>query len=694
MPQLTDLALVRIRVAKGDFEYKHFRSLSQLVIRRGADVDIWGAVITLIRTISYSGREQTLQRIEGRIFEEICFCTHRAVEGFHAKYFESKNWSRRAAKMWDTAKNRHDGKRWKGLPGAPTQDEVYDWWFGLQRDFLKGTRGVYFKSSFKDVLGDEAKRQLDLFVKSRSHARDSQLNWNEVAVIGELKKSKQDLRGTLLQIGRYVRDIFTHQPTRRFVHAFMLCGTELETWVFDRSGPYSAPVFDIHAEPKKFIQVFCGYVMMSSEELGLDTFIERKGGKLFVTLPVDDVYSKKIKLELGTEPLAYQQAIVCRGTSCYPAKVMRTDNFDSVVKFSWTSDKRPPEADLLQKANKCGVQGLARLVAHSQITTIADLRSGLEFSEPHRFRVAALSACSSIPQSQPASQSFRQLQMPSLVSNSSRKRKSFGTESNPKRSRFSSQLAERNLAEDNVTYPVQDARGTSLVQQTTDPFDNRILRVLAIAPAGRALGQFTSIAELLKGLHDAIRVHQSLYAKGGIIHRDISVNNIILTHFGGMLIDLDLAMEINQGPSRARHRTGTMEFMAIEVLEVFSHTYRHDLESFFYVLIWLCARRGWCFSGNPKGQPMDSILTHWYTGTYKEIATTKRGSMGKGGLEQILEEFPPVFEEVKPLCRKMRGILFPIHDGDFFTGTPQDPKILYNSIIDAFDKALIAISHP
>lgn len=53
-----------------------------------------------------------------------------------------------------------------------------------------------------------------------------------------------------------------------------------------------------------------------------------------------------------------------------------------------------------------------------------------------------------------------------------------------------------------------------------------------------------------------------------------------------MLIDLDLAKELNTGPSGARHRTGTMEFMAIEVLQGHTHTYRHDLESFFYVFLW------------------------------------------------------------------------------------------------------------
>jgi hypothetical protein len=38
-----------------------------------------------------------------------------------------------------------------------------------------------------------------------------------------------------------------------------------------------------------------------------------------------------------------------------------------------------------------------------------------------------------------------------------------------------------------------------------------------------------------------------------------------------MLIDLDLAKELDSSPGRARHWTGTMEFMAIKVLDGRSH---------------------------------------------------------------------------------------------------------------------------
>jgi serine/threonine protein kinase len=96
-----------------------------------------------------------------------------------------------------------------------------------------------------------------------------------------------------------------------------------------------------------------------------------------------------------------------------------------------------------------------------------------------------------------------------------------------------------------------------------------------------------------------MRSNQSLYVQGNILHRDISSNNILITDpgtadgFKGMLIDLDLAKVRDSCPSGARHRTGTVQFMAIEVLLRIDHTYRYDLEPFFYVLLWMCARQAW-----------------------------------------------------------------------------------------------------
>ena len=110
---------------------------------------------------------------------------------------------------------------------------------------------------------------------------------------------------------------------------------------------------------------------------------------------------------------------------------------------------------------------------------------------------------------------------------------------------------------------------TSLYETDSTMYSNRIFGCLAISPAGRTLRAFSSVEELLTALRDAIKGHRSLYINRGILHRDISENNIIITDpirtngFRGILIDLNLAKVVGSGPSGARHQTGTVEFMAI-----------------------------------------------------------------------------------------------------------------------------------
>lgn len=89
----------------------------------------------------------------------------------------------------------------------------------------------------------------------------------------------------------------------------------MEMSVFNRSGDYSADVFDMDQEPERFIRALAGYVLISDEELGMDTFIEREGQRWFVT--VTDVTGKEQRLELEKFSIAIQRAIACRGTCCY-----------------------------------------------------------------------------------------------------------------------------------------------------------------------------------------------------------------------------------------------------------------------------------------------------------------------------------------------------------------------------------------
>ena len=96
--------------------------------------------------------------------------------------------------------------------------------------------------------------------------------------------------------------------------------------------------------------------------------------------------------------------------------------------------------------------------------------------------------------------------------------------------------------------------------------------------------------------------HRLLWALG-IVHGDISFNNLMYFEDDegnkrGILNDFDLASIMVPGtecPSKIGHRrTGTLVFMALELLdsldgEIPRH-YRHELESFVWVLLWVGLR--------------------------------------------------------------------------------------------------------
>ncbi|EEQ91416.2 serine/threonine-protein kinase Sgk2 [Blastomyces dermatitidis ER-3] len=766
-----------LQKTKGNFRYNDYQPLMHLVIQRPPtesqnvetwNFNVWKAVFTLIDTIprqttppasvppsfdstpvkststSQRGSEQTCDLVNPRIFEEIHDCTFRDVGGFFDKYFEGKDWSSKADAICQRVLAPDTDGNWAQFPDPPTQSNVLTWWFRLQEDLLLESRSMYYTTASKaDLTGSKAERQADLLLRTRDESplrpRDESLlrnnhNWADILVVGELKKSKEEIKtkGTLLQMSRYVREVFAAQPTRRFIHAFAVCGTEMEVWVFDRSGPYSSGIIDVYTDSRQFFQVLVGYTMMSDEELGLDTFIARdEDGNKSITVKGPG-NSEERKMQLG-DMLSFQRAIVCRGTTCFLAN---DGQAEGVAKFSWVSDKRRPEAELLELASQKNVRGVATIIGYGAITSIADMRCGLTFdNKRHNFKSAPPSTTSLLHHSQP-------LTWPGYLDihrkTSSRKRRS------PDKGLQTSKRSRNTQQESELSFSIQSVHQPSLFDRNSEElYDNRILRCLVISPAGRPIYDYRSPLELLTALCDAIKAHQSLYLDGNILHRDISENNIIITDPGkadghsGMLIDLDLAKEVGSGRSGARHQTGTMEFMAIEVLLNIDHTYRHDLESFFYVLIWQCAHHGWyklnqlrvlyqrhgglrnrmleiwCAGShetiaNTKqddigtggfehlftveySPPNNSLLTKWYTDTYREIARIKRGDMGADGFEDILSEFPPILECVKPLCRAIRDILFPYGGRGIIIGTPQDPKCLYNPIIKAYDDAISLI---
>ncbi|KAF9051306.1 hypothetical protein BJ165DRAFT_1608155 [Panaeolus papilionaceus] len=123
---------------------------------------------------------------------------------------------------------------------------------------------------------------------------------------------------------------------------------------------------------------------------------------------------------------------------------------------------------------------------------------------------------------------------------------------------------------------------------------------------GGPLTKSLSPEAFLFAFRDAIAGHQRIWDKD-IIHRDISINNILLGLEGapegwrGVVIDLDLAIKADRKESLCRvdWLTGTRMFQSYLVLrseelvhqnrhdEIPAHDHLDDLESFFYVFLWV-----------------------------------------------------------------------------------------------------------
>ncbi|RTE68179.1 hypothetical protein BHE90_017444, partial [Fusarium euwallaceae] len=103
-----------------------------------------------------------------------------------------------------------------------------------------------------------------------------------------------------------------------------------------------------------------------------------------------------------------------------------------------------------------------------------------------------------------------------------------------------------------------------------------------------------SRSALLAAFERCIEGHESLH-RAGLLHRDVSINNLMINEdddnpsWPAFVIDLDLAIkESRETASGAKGKTGTRAFMAIGALLGEQHSFMHDLESFFWVLFWIC----------------------------------------------------------------------------------------------------------
>ncbi|KAF7777686.1 hypothetical protein Agabi119p4_3758 [Agaricus bisporus var. burnettii] len=96
--------------------------------------------------------------------------------------------------------------------------------------------------------------------------------WSRVFAMLEIKNQRVESEVTGTQLGTYMSHIFAEQVDRLFVNALKMKGCELQVYRFDRSGfVCMQDKINIHESPEDFIRVIASFSYLSPADLGWDS---------------------------------------------------------------------------------------------------------------------------------------------------------------------------------------------------------------------------------------------------------------------------------------------------------------------------------------------------------------------------------------------------------------------------------------
>lgn len=537
---------------------------------------------------------------------------------------------------------------WTGWPGDAKQAGVLAWFADVvehflqwARDYRPTTRGLLAKPG-TPLSGLVAKRKPDISLVDNPKANKAAKHyWSHILVPGELKSNPNaDIPSMAhLDMGRYVKEVFTSQPTRRFVLGFTLCGDWMRLWEFDRVGGIASEKFNINKDGQRFISTILGFLWMDDEALGFDPTIIKSEHQQYIEIE-HNTRTERLVLD---KLIRSAHSIVGRATICWKAYLQGDESkMPFVIKDSWQSPERDEEGRLLQEATDQGVINVARHFYHETVRIQAkdddiqgNVRKGLDITKASNYQT----------------EHPYNLRTPTAEAVS----------------RNSSTGSKRSSSQTGALLPPSKrsrSGSASLRKHDNEPLPNRIHRRIVLCDYGEPIYTASSLAALLAALEGCITGHESLY-KAGFLHRDISINNLMINERGNkgpclssFLIDLDLAVKVDRiKASGAKGITGTRAFMAIGVLLGQDHSFMDDLESFFWVLFWLCIH----YYRPNMSKKMVKKFERWNVEDPEDLAQLKLGTVSdRSHFKNIVSKyFTPYYRPLVPWVIKLRDVVFP-----------------------------------
>ncbi|VCU40664.1 Bgt-50159, partial [Blumeria graminis f. sp. tritici] len=676
------LGLIIYKIISKKLSFSNFERLIAMIIGSASDREIWSYVITmadLLTTEMKSSRSElqtnpmkstlsmpnfkwksseplgygrTADSLTKALKFELSGHLYKSIDNFWEETFENKPWSDLTMRIWESYRDQGQCGTENPFSREMSEAAMRNWLHSFRDRFLYQhmpngrvptngqpivhrvagdpfVRGKFSHTTYpKQLIGGLSPRKLDFFVEDAALPDGPTHDWRDVRVVGELIASPRGICKKMHKLMRSFREIFHAQPSRRFVHGFCLHKLHVEFWVIDRSGAYSSREIDVIGSQEKLVRALSSYVLMSDEELGLDTSTRHDGNRLLVTIPDGDNQPEAI--QVAPEPVARPETIMSRANTCY-----RTLDSMHLIKFSWGSGASRTEIDSLKLARN--MEGVINLEWSKELYEVETHGKKIQFSSGEQVIMKD-------PQQTP----------------------SRGQE-------ITSTSSQQYYKKHRLTIVKLSPYGRPLRSCTS-------VREFLSGIRDAIIGHY-------KLLNEAKILHRNI-SEGNIILTRPDTEGITK----GMLIDLDMSISLNlrENPPEADNITGTVKYMAIELVKYVSNgifkyhqNYWHDMESFFYVFLSGCITYGL----HPRWAP--THLNQWCTADHGNNFRIKKSFVIDEFEDQILNNFSPSFEDVKSLAYDLRRILF-IEKLDPYEEN-ENTDILYGPIIRAFDDAIAKI---
>ncbi|KAF5381167.1 hypothetical protein D9757_009422 [Collybiopsis confluens] len=217
--------------------------------------------------------------------------------------------------------------------------------------------------------------------------------------------------------------------------------------------------------------------------------------------------------------------------------------------------------------------------------------------------------------------------------------------------------------------PNQNTLQKRLKSHFGDAYEMRSLRATVLEKL-EPLSNLKSAREFAQVFYDILQIHRWLYEQPKILHRDLSMANIMFRREGdqvyGVLNDFDLSSlltRMDKSPT-LKHRTGTKPFMAHNLLNTEwdkGHLYRHDLESLFYIILIVS-----CHYSGPTTRAYSLPYKAWFDGVDQVISASKIEFLQSESMELPVQTYYNGFTQWLIKIRQMLNQGYKSRPGPFF----------------------------